>query len=88
MSGDRIECIVPFCPRTAGRNTKRFAAAPPELRASDIEWICAEHWRGVPKPYRNVYARLRRRGHGDSARSWRIWSRLKAAAVAGAAGFR
>lgn len=81
---DRVRCLVPFCRRTTPAG--RFGA--------DAQWICGDHWRAIPKPRRRVWGRLRKRwrrygpqaGVHFDARWWRIWDRLKRAAIEAAAG--
>lgn len=54
---ERRGCIVPFCPRWS----RRF----------DDEWICADHWRLVPRAQKALRTALRRR--------WRArWAKLEA----------
>jgi hypothetical protein len=44
----RQTCLVPFCKHTR-RDDGRYS-----------EWICAQHWRGVDRQIRRLYARIRR----------------------------
>jgi hypothetical protein len=83
MNHDRIGCCVPFCRRTR-KNELGFS-----------EWICGDHWREIPKPYRRTWGRLRRtlrRGYSPAeipaleARRYRLWSRVKRAAIERAVG--
>lgn len=79
----RISCCVPFCRRTIAI----------ERLLPDNEWLCAEHWRAVPRQLKAVRARLRRRrkrlGHqtsvmrGIDARSWELCKRAAIEAVGG-----
>ncbi|KAB0269007.1 hypothetical protein FEZ63_02555 [Microvirga brassicacearum] len=75
---DRISCCVPFCRRTR-KNDLGF-----------LEWICGDHWRGVPKPMRQAYGRVTRRfrrGLGEyGSRGDRLWRRVKRAAIERAVG--
>lgn len=63
---DRKACCVPFCRRTTGE-AKHVAAA---------EWICAVHWRRVPRAVRRVKFRAeRRRDWETAAMAWRACKR-------------
>ena len=69
---DRIPCVVPFCGRTR-------KGSPPS------EWICADHWRGVPWKNKLVLARARRRRDRpawDLAWTWcKRWAIERAAGI-------
>jgi hypothetical protein len=81
----RVNCIIPFCRRTRG-DRKGDPVTP------DMEWICGEHWKSVPRQYRRVWGRIRRRWRrfgpeADAKPSdWRVWCRLKAVATERAVG--
>ncbi len=45
----RIRCCIPFCNRTRRHDE------------SVGEWICAEHWREVPKAKRAAWNRVRKK---------------------------
>lgn len=82
ISSERVRCAVPGCHRTH---------APFEDGSS--EWICGKHWDAIPKTYRRVHYRFRRRFKAgrlssNSIRLWneRIWERLKRVAIERAAG--
>ena len=68
MAGERIACAVPFCRRTY-RNKEGFS-----------EWICAAHWRAVPKRLRRLYSSAKRRRKPMAVRLW-LYARCKAAAI-------
>ena len=70
---ERIACCVPFCRRT----TARFR--PP------TEWICGDHWRGVPKRLRGLYSLAKRRKKPASVLDY-LWSKAKGAAIERAGG--
>lgn len=68
----RLSCCVPFCRRTK------------QNRGDEKEWICAEHWRAVPRKDRAIYARVKR--EAKAAGRWteaaaRIWRRVKRIAI-------
>lgn len=69
----RLACIVPFCRRTVAQ-AGRFANA--------TEWICGDHWRGVPRITKRLYTRARRRCRPEVA--YRIWRRARREALDGA----
>lgn len=79
QAAGRITCCVPFCRRT---------------RLNDQgwdEWLCGDHWRGVPRAMRRVHGRyMRRRRRGvlpnPTRAGDRVWRRLKRAAIERAAG--
>lgn len=62
----RLTCCIPGCRRTTA---KPFT-----------EWICANHWRLIPKAVRQVYQRAKRR-HKDQAALYRLWGRCKRIAI-------
>lgn len=82
MPVDRIPCVVPFCRRSkkATLGVTYFTDTP--------EWICADHWRLVPRADRAVYNRARRKAVKDGA--WpavaRLWRRMKRIAIEKAGG--
>lgn len=75
---DWTTCLIADC----NRRTTRCEAA--------TEWICATHWRMVPRSwkrrlslFRRVYAKAERRGDvvdmDRAARAWwKAWNRIKA----------
>jgi hypothetical protein len=75
----RLRCVVPFCNHT--RRHDHLA-----------EWICANHWRMVPRRYRAAYLRHCRRRDGKARGRtnidvrWRLWRRIKQVAKERAAG--
>lgn len=80
----RTGCVVPFCRH--------------ETTTMPGEWICAEHWRLVPRGMKDVRRRLlarwKRRGLWTAGRKGalrsrvldRLWKRMKDAAIARAMG--
>ena len=87
VAADRIRCLVPHC---------RCTIARAHLDPAHDEWICAKHWRAVPrgaKQARQVAMRRHRRALGR-ARSYlliaeaarRAWKRCKAEAIEAAGG--
>lgn len=48
----RLHCEVPNCRRTRGPRTGD--------RAKIVAWVCADHWRAVPKAVRDAYAKAKR----------------------------
>lgn len=76
----RVRCVVPFCRRTR-EDDPRFS-----------EWICGDHWRMVPKKYRQVYGRFKRRWRRFGTpvsyhpRGSRLWERIKREAIERAGG--
>ncbi len=70
----RIACLVPFCRRTRTFNV---------MKASDIEWICSDHWRATDRETRRIYFRAKRRQR--RARHW-FWDKLKRQAIERAGG--
>lgn len=79
----RVECLAPGC----RRGTTRIK---PHADGSPGEWVCADHWRTVPKAWRqrlSLYGRRYRaavargddRAIGVAARCWwRRWEAIKA----------
>ena len=63
---ERLACCVPFC----GRTTK----------ADFSEWVCAEHWRMVPRALRAEYGGIKRKARKILARKplYREWWKLPA----------
>lgn len=73
----RICCCVPFCRRTR------------KADATISEWICAEHWRAVPRNDRAIYSRVKRKARFAGAWTMaaeRIWRRVKRIAIERAGG--
>lgn len=71
---DRIPCVVPFCRRTIKRQENFH------------EYICANHWRYVPRKYRQLYFAAKRKFKKDwTKKNWqrqhRIWEKLKQIAM-------
>lgn len=60
---ERMACCVPFCRRRRGLR-KGETSLPPE-------WICADHWRAVPRETR-----------GRLNRAYRAWLRTRSDAAA------
>ena len=90
----RLRCIVAHCQHTRG---PRKGDDPPIEQG--MEWICAQHWRAVPKRLRQVHNRAwnwnaglpyRRQGsplnRKNRKAAGRIWRRCKRAAIEAAAG--
>lgn len=74
-----LTCCVPFCTKTTDRH--------PEYD----EWVCADHWKGIPKPRRQAYTRAKRRAAAsgrveDRALTHALWARMKAKAIERASG--
>jgi hypothetical protein len=65
--------VVPFCHHTTG---KHHGAQ---------EWICAEHWRAVPKRLRQKHRLAERKQ--SKAKFW-TWRECKRAAIEAAGGLR
>ena len=66
-------CEVPFCRRTTGKH--------PDAK----QWICAEHWRLVPKRLKRLHnAALRKK---STAQIW-TWRECKKTAIEIAGGIR
>lgn len=82
---ERTPCMVPHCRRT----TK---ADDPVIEWPDDSWICADHWRSVPRKFKNVKRRCRRALRRNPAsidlqvRFIRISKRCSRAAIEGAVG--
>lgn len=80
----RVRCAVPFCKRTTSLE---------RIQPHD-EWICGEHWRGVPRHRRHQYSVARRRNarYGGPEKGWhgriesRLWMMCKRLAIEAAAG--
>lgn len=78
-SPPRLPCCAPFCRRTTGKT-------------GFSEWICADHWRAVPRRMRAMKFRIEREAKRSGwteariARAARIWNRIKRAAIERAAG--
>lgn len=72
MSAERIKCIVPFCRRTT--------------RARDEwdEWICADHYKPVPRRLKTLRRRARRLGRHSV--DLFLWGRIKSFACEAAGG--
>lgn len=81
-------CLVPFCHHTTGR-----------VDAHE-EWICAKHWRLVPRWMKRRWSKIRRlwrKAGGDGKPKdpqvvrariayWRWWDRIKIKAIERAVG--
>lgn len=77
----RVNCIAPDC----RRGTTRLR---PHSNGMEVEWICAVHWRAVPKAWRQRLSLFRRRyfaaerkGDSDTMTRagrafWRCWDRI------------
>lgn len=68
----RQRCVVPFCRRTR-QDDGRFG-----------EWCCGRHWCAVPRKYRRVMFRARRRG--DRMIDDMAWRKCKRIAIERALG--
>ncbi len=71
-------CCVPFCKKTTERTDYD-------------EWVCGDHWKGIPKQRRQVYTRAKRRAISSGSPEDRdaaglLWARMKAKAIERAAG--
>ncbi len=79
----RLRCCVPFCRRTTPR-------AALEAVWIDPEWICADHWKSVPRQDRAIYARAKRKARRSGSLTTpalaRLWSRCKRVAIERVAG--
>ncbi|ACL58510.1 hypothetical protein [Methylobacterium nodulans] len=74
----RIACCVPFCRRmTDASKLQPWGAS---------EWLCQEHWSGIPARRRKAYRRAVRRMDSRTPASVRLWRRIKAQAIEAAAG--
>jgi hypothetical protein len=79
LMAERMPCCVPFCRRTR-RNDGRFR-----------EWICAIHWRAVPRRLKAYKRATQRRAVAtldpqEIARANRAWERCKRVAIEKAGG--
>jgi hypothetical protein len=94
MTTIRLRCCVPFCQHTRG--PRKGDTQPLH---EDMQWICAAHWRPVPKRMRQALSRARnwfggepyrRKGSPKLRRNrrayWRLWERCKRAAIERAMG--
>jgi hypothetical protein len=76
---ERLRCCVPFCNRS-------------QKRGKHTEWICGKHWSVVPRNYRALYTKVKRRlkKNPDDERRWnqadRVWEACKRKAIELAAG--
>lgn len=52
----RLTCLVPFCRHTRG--DWKNDPLPSDL--SRMQWVCAEHWRAVPRQLRAIHRRAER----------------------------
>ena len=71
---ERIQCSIPFCGRTTAAN-RGFS-----------EWICPEHWKGLPRQRRLAHNRAKKRWKAsgeekDRLRANALWASLKRAAI-------
>lgn len=78
LSSDRTSCLVPFCRRTR------------KPKFDGEEWICGDHWRGVPKRVKRRYSAARRihtakPSPKSAVLCGKLWKRCKDEAVVGAA---
>lgn len=55
------------------------------FKAAEPEWICADHWRAVPRSDRAIFHRARRKHKQDNALA-RLWARVKRIAIERGAG--
>ena len=79
----RVNCLAPGCKRGTTR-------IEPGANGFQGEWICAHHWRTVPKTWRQRLSLYRRRysravDHGDDLKAqsaarcyWSRWDRIAA----------
>ena len=74
----RLACLVPGC-----RHTRGDRKGDPILPG--MEWICAEHWRLVPRPLKAIRTRARRKGKGGAVLA-RLWRRIRREAIERAMG--
>ena len=94
MTTLRVRCCVPFCSHTRGQ---RKGDLPPIHEKT--EWICGEHWMGIPKRMRQAHSRAwnwtaglpyRRKGAPEGRLNRRagrrIWERCKRYAIERAVG--
>ena len=68
----RLKCEIAGCNRT----TK----GDPEHE----EWICAKHWRAIPRKRRRFYSLIKRRyktGRVNHYRYWKAWEKIKGIAL-------
>ena len=85
----RCRCLVPFCRRSRG---PRKGDDPPITETT--EWVCADHWKAVPKSLKRRRSRIVRmmgrasgeRLHRLDAIDRKLWERCKTAAIERAAG--
>ena len=74
----RLRCIVPGCSHTRG-DRKGDPITP------GMEWICAGHWRLVPRALKAIRTRARRKGK-DRVVLARLWRRIRREAIERALG--
>lgn len=72
------QCCVPHCKRTTARTEYS-------------EWVCGDHWKGLPRTRRRAYTRAKKRAlasvsETDLKCADRLWHRLKATAIERAVG--
>lgn len=82
----RVACLVPGC--THQRGDRKGDKLEP-----GYEWVCADHWRLVPRLQRAVYSRAKRRwrrrmDQPSAAVCTRLWARVRAIAIETAMGVR
>ena len=78
----RVTCLVPFCRHTRGDRKNDPLPRP----LGGYEWICAEHWRPVPRKAKRALAAGKRRGRPSlSAIAWRRCRRKAIEAAVGIA---
>lgn len=78
---ERIQCSVPFCERTTAAN-QQFT-----------QWVCSEHWKGLPRQRRLAYNRAKKRWQAtreekDQIAADMLWKRLQQAAINRALGLK
>lgn len=76
-----IQCSVPFCERTT--------APKPDF----TEWVCSEHWKGLPRQRRLAYNRAKKRwlasrSEKDRLAADALWQSLQRSAINRALGLR
>lgn len=95
---DRQCCCVPHCRRTRKLTYDRLTVdmggyASGDTITTDIgeEWICADHWKQVPRNLRTLHFAAKRKVRRTRTLSAmlvfiRVWNRCKRKAIEGAAG--
>jgi hypothetical protein len=76
-----MRCCVPFCEHST-KDTGEFR-----------EWVCSEHWKGLPRQRRLAYNRVKKRWKDhkrpeDGIALDHLWARMKRAAINRALGLR